>query len=141
LQLIACSERATKYYPKYEDASIDGAVKRGWIPEIVPKTATEIYEQHDLDTNEVWIRFNVQGKENGGVTAGLKKLTDDEISKIKLMYPAKVNWWFEVLIQQSPSNDNALNAEVFRVKCNGDGYLAIDRVSEKAYYWCTNDKP
>jgi len=57
------------------------------------------------------------------------------------MYPAKVNWWFEVLIQQSPSNDNALNAEVFRVKCNGDGYLAIDRVSEKAYYWCTNDKP
>lgn len=63
-QLVACSERATKFYPKYEDAANDGAVKRGWIPEIVPKTATEIHEHHNLDTNEVWIRFNVPSLES-----------------------------------------------------------------------------
>ena len=140
-QLIACSERETKYYQKYENATNDDAVKRGWIPEIVPKTATEIHEQHDLDTNEVWIRFNVSREEKNRVTAGLKKLTDDEISKIKLKYPSKTSWWFEGLIQQSPSNDNALNSEVFLINCNGDGYLAVERDSERVYYWCTGGKP
>lgn len=140
-QLIACSERATKYYPKYEDAASDSAVKRGWIPEIVPKTATEIHEQHDLDTNDVWLRFNVPSLGKGKLSAGLKGLTDEEISKIKLKNPSKADWWFEGLIQQSPSNDNALNAEVFRVNCNGDGYLAIDRSTQRVYYWCTGRKP
>ncbi len=39
LFLSGCSERLTEYYPKYEDAVKDGAVKRGWIPEIAPTTA------------------------------------------------------------------------------------------------------
>ena len=138
--LTACSERATKFYPKYEDAANDGAVKRGWIPEIVPKTATEIHEQHDLDTNEVWIRFNIPSLDRSRLTAGLKKLTDEEISKVKLKAP-KANWWFEGLIQQSPANDNALNAEIYAVKCNGDGYLAFDRTSQRVYYWCMSRKP
>lgn len=141
LLVIACSEQATKFYPKYEDAANDGAVKRGWIPEIVPKTATEIHEHHNLDTNEVWIRFNVPRLDRNRLTAGLKKLTDEEIAKIKMKHPSKVSWWFEGLTQQSPANDNALNSEVFRVNCNGDGYLASDRVSERVYYWCTGRKP
>lgn len=129
--VIACSERVLTFYKKYEDAAKEGAVQRGWIPEIVPKNAREIHEQHDLDTNEVWVRFYIQKEEKSRVTAGLKKLTDDEILKIKLKYPSKANWWFEGLVQQSPSNDNALNAEIYSVKCNGDGYLALERTSQQ----------
>jgi len=50
LFLSACSERFTAYYPKYEDALKAGAVKCGWIPEIIPKMAIDIHEQHDIDT-------------------------------------------------------------------------------------------
>lgn len=140
LLLSACSERPTSYYPKYEDALKDGAVKRGWIPEIVPETATEIHEQHDIDTNDVWIRFTVSGSEKSRLIAGLKRLRDDEIIKQKLRYPSEASWWFEGLIQQSPADDNALNAEVYSAKCDEGriGGLALDRTSHRVYYWCSS---
>ena len=139
LFLFGCSERPTEYYPKYEDAVKDGAVNRGWIPEIVPTTATEIHEQHDLDTNEVWIRFTLPRSSREQVTTGLKRLSHDEILEVRVRNPSSGDWWFEGLIQQHPANDNALNAEIYAVKCYEDksGYIAFDRTSEKVYYWCT----
>ena len=136
--LSACSEVSTSYYPTYEAAVKDGAVKRGWIPEIVPESATELHEEHDLDTNNVWLRFNLSNSEKSRLTAGLQKLSHQDISKTKLRYPSKADWWFEGLIQQSPANEGALNADIYTLKCyNGkNGYLAFDRVSEKVYYWC-----
>ena len=77
--LSACSERFTEYYLTYDEALKKGAIQRGWIPEVIPKTATEIYEQHDLDTNQVWIRFSLPSIEKDKITTGLKKLTHDEI--------------------------------------------------------------
>jgi hypothetical protein len=50
-------ERVDAFYPTYEAAKRDGPVSRGWIPSFVPPSATEIYEEHDLDTNQVWIRL------------------------------------------------------------------------------------
>lgn len=135
--LSGCSERFTEYYPTYDTAAKKGAIQRGWIPETVPKTAIEIYEQHDLDNNEIWLRFSVPAVEKDKITTGLKKLTHDEILKIKLRNPSKVNWWFEGLIQQSPANDNALNAEIYVVirESGKTAYVAVDRVSSQIYYW------
>jgi len=137
--LLACSERQTHHYPKYEDAVKDGAIKRGWVPEIVPTTAIEIYEQHDLDTNDVWIRFTLSSSERELITRKLKMLSHEEILKIKLRNPSNAHWWFEGLIQQSPANDNALNSNVYAVKCfdGKNGYIAFDSTSQKVYYWCT----
>ncbi len=133
--LLACSERPIEYYQKYEDAVACGAVKRGWIPAAVPPTATEIHEQHDPDTNEVWIRFTVPTSKKDRLTAGLQKLADDAIIKLKIRYPSK--WWFDGLVQQSPANDAALNAEVYAVKDDGKrrAYMAFHRASDKVYYW------
>jgi hypothetical protein len=137
--LLACSERQTNHYPKYEDAVKDGAINRGWLPEIVPATAIEIYEQHDLDTNDVWIRFTLSSSERESIIRNLNILSHKEIIEIKLRNPSSVNWWFEGVIQQSPENDNALNANIYAVKCFGgrNGYIAFDRTSQKVYYWCT----
>lgn len=136
--VFGCSERFTEYYPRYEDAMQDGAVKRGWIPGIVPITASEIHEQHDLDGNDVWIRFEAPRLDRNRLARGLKKLSDDEILKLKLRYPMRAEWWFEGLIQQSPANDNALNAEIYTVKCHDDrpSYVALDQTSPRVYYWC-----
>jgi hypothetical protein len=139
LLLFACSERPTEYYPKHKDAVKAGAVKRGWIHEIVPATATEIHEQHDLDTNDLWIRFTLATSDKDRLVPGLKRLSHDEILRVKARKPSSVDWWFEGLIQQSPANDNALNAEIYVVKCGEDksGFIAFDRTSQRVYYWCT----
>jgi len=138
LLLSACSERFTAYYPKYEDALKAGAIKRGWIPEIIPKTATDIHEQHDIDTNEVWIRFDLPSADKNRLMAGMRKLTDREILNLRVGHPSRADWWFENLIQQQPANNNALNAEIYVVKCREDknGYMAFDHISQMVYYWC-----
>jgi hypothetical protein len=137
--IVGCSERLTVYYPKYEDAVKDGAIKRGWIPGLVPATATEIHEQHTLDTDDVWVRFAIPTSEKNRLTAGLKRLSDTEIQKVKVRWPSRTNWWFEGLIQQSPANDNALYAEIYIVQCREKklGYIAFDLSSQSVFYWCT----
>lgn len=136
--LLGCSDRITTYYPTHAAAVKEGSVQRGWIPEMIPTSATEIYEQHNLDTNEVWLRFNIPIYDRDKMITGLRKLSQQEIQKMKFRYPSMVNWWFEGFIQQSPANDNALNADIYIIKSkdkNKSAYLALDRSSSKIYYW------
>jgi hypothetical protein len=53
----ACNEDQHARYATYADAVHDGAVERGWIPDYVPRGATEIAEVHNLDTNAQLLRF------------------------------------------------------------------------------------
>lgn len=39
-------------YTSYDELIEDGAVVRGWFPNWIPKSLTEIEEIHDLDTNQ-----------------------------------------------------------------------------------------
>ena len=142
LLLSACSERFTAYYPKYEDALKAGAIERGWIPEIIPKTATDIHEQHDLDTNEVWLRFDLPSADKDRLIAGMRRLTAREISNVRISHPSRTDWWFEDLVQQAPANDNALNTnDIYALKYRGNksGYMAFEEISQRVYrvyYWC-----
>jgi len=53
LFLVAgCGETSTARYATREEAAKDGAILRGWLPEWLPASASEIYETHDLDTNK-----------------------------------------------------------------------------------------
>lgn len=139
--LASCSEDFYSYYPTYEAAIKDGSLERGWLPKIIPSSSSEIHEQHNIDSNEVWISFNLPASEKEKITNNLKKLRHKEIVQIKLLLPYKrAKWWFEGLIQQTPANDNALNAEIFTLPCNiesSKAYLAFDRTGSKVYYWCT----
>ncbi len=50
-------ERPRAYYVDLQDARFHGAVERGWIPPVLPESARNIQEWHDLDSNEGQIRF------------------------------------------------------------------------------------
>jgi hypothetical protein len=139
LLLLSCSDEFYSFYKTHDEAVQDGALKRGWVPTILPTSSTEINEQHDLDTNEVWIRFNLSENEREEFTKSLRKLSHEEILKIDLRYPSRADWWFEGLIQKSPANDAALNADIYTISCDDTGktgYLAIDCCSSHIYYWC-----
>lgn len=58
--LCGCSDSIESYYPT-KDAALDaGAIDRGWIPAALPDIAVDLREQHDVDTNEVWLRFRIE---------------------------------------------------------------------------------
>jgi hypothetical protein len=64
--LDSCSENVERHYPDAAAARANLALGRDWywIPPIVPDSATNIWEFHNIDTNRTWGCFDVQ---DGGV--------------------------------------------------------------------------
>ena len=46
------------HFDNYTEAQASGIMDRGWVPHYIPRSATDIHEQHDLDTNWVKMTFN-----------------------------------------------------------------------------------
>ncbi len=55
---------------KYEDIEVvkeNKAIQKGWVPAILPHTAYEITETHDLDTNTVFGNFKYKEQDEAGL--------------------------------------------------------------------------
>lgn len=136
--LYLSSDISTNFYTDIESVISDGAIKRGWIPKDIPLSAKNIHEQHNLDTNLVFIRFEINQKEWEQITKKLQKLTPSEIENIDNTYPYDVDWWFECLIEKCPSNDGGLYSEIFHgifEQRHGKAYLAKDKFKDIVYFW------
>ena len=131
---FACQyiEEPYRFYETHTDELYMG----NWVPKIFPKDITNVHEQHDIDTNEVWVRFD-KGAEPVS-THIMKKLSNAEIYNLKLSKPFLASWWFDGLVEQRPANDAALYADVFRGSCgeNMESFLAISRTNTNVYWWC-----
>lgn len=91
--LIQYVEVDDNYYKTLQAAERDGAVERGWIPPILPASSKEIYERHDIDTNEVWIRFQFNTRGFPGFVSNLKRLNLLEIKSLNLWGLRDSRWW------------------------------------------------
>jgi len=60
------------YNNKYEVIS-DGAIKRGWIPNIIPDSSYEIINTHNIDTNEIAGSFKYLEKDENTFLNYLEK--------------------------------------------------------------------
>ena len=57
--LSGCFLTRYEVYATYDDAKLDGAFERGWLPEWLPQSASEIHEAHDLDSNQRAFSFRL----------------------------------------------------------------------------------
>ena len=57
VSMISCS-KAPNQYESYSDAVKAGVVDKGWIPQFVPKGATDIFETHSVEANSSRIEFS-----------------------------------------------------------------------------------
>jgi hypothetical protein len=131
-------ERPISEYSTLDDAMQAGAVARGWIPNGLPASARSLWEQHDLDTNQVFLRFELPEGDRCSLADGLRlrELSQDEIRRLDVPRPWSRTLWFEGLIQQAPANDAALNARVYVSQRNDyPALVAVDRLSEAVYVW------
>jgi hypothetical protein len=59
LLIAGCTDRYEASFATYADAKSRGALERGgWLPDFLPESATEIREEHDIDSNELWVTFS-----------------------------------------------------------------------------------
>ena len=50
-------EEAKSEFANYAEAKASGIMDKGWVPTYIPKSAVDIQEQHDIDTNWVKMTF------------------------------------------------------------------------------------
>lgn len=133
-------ERPVAEYATLEDAGRDGAIARGWIPPGLPASAHSLWEQHDLDTNRGFLRFELPERDRTELADALRlrELSHDEIGRLRVPLPWNRERWFEGLTQQAPANDAALNAFIYRSqRADYPAFVAIERRSEVVYVWTT----
>jgi hypothetical protein len=51
---VAHFENPSSRFSTYEELKGSGLIERGWVPEFLPRSATDIAESHDVDTNRGW---------------------------------------------------------------------------------------
>ena len=51
--IASCSDIQKNAYNDKKEVINDNAIQRGWIPEIIPDSAFQIIEEHNLDTNSI----------------------------------------------------------------------------------------
>lgn len=81
LSLAGCSEQVEETYPTWAEAQRAGAVARGWIPALVPSSAREIEDSHDLDTNRQTLRFTAQPSDVPAMVEGLRSVSAETESR------------------------------------------------------------
>ncbi len=72
------SDMQINKYPNLQEVKNDTAIQRGWIPAILPDSAYNIVESHDLDTNTIFGSFNYKEKDEETFIQHLTDLNDAE---------------------------------------------------------------
>ncbi|MCD9483382.1 hypothetical protein GLP25_09300 [Photobacterium phosphoreum] len=87
-------EQPKSYFKNYASLEKSGLIKRGWVPNFIPKSATCIYEQHNIDTNWVKMTFKFDPSDTSLMSAACSVqknqeaiiyLCNDWGSKIKII--------------------------------------------------------
>ena len=90
--IVSCSENIDTFYADIHDSRLVEAIGKGWVPGILPGSAREIYETHNLDTNRVWMKFKFSSADIKIMIKKLKMVSQDEMGKMEFHNPG-VKWW------------------------------------------------
>lgn len=77
-------ENTRSQYANYKELS--GAIEAGWLPAYFPRSATDIREGHNIDTNRVWASFKYDARDISDLRKICKVLAENE-SGLKLLCP------------------------------------------------------
>ena len=94
LALAGCgpSYERTEHYPTREDAVRAGAFSRGWLPQWLPASSREIWETHDQDSNDLYLKFECDKPEIESFlkAAGATPIAERERPQLPII---SESWW------------------------------------------------
>jgi hypothetical protein len=125
VMLIGCRETQVNIYSSATEARAHGAIERGWVPRLLPPSATIIREKHDMDTNECWGRFDFKANDRSGLAF---MVTPAERAVEACVRDPGVSWW---PLHGSPSQ----TFQTYKSKDDDRLFLKIDWHTGTAYYW------
>lgn len=124
---IACNERREASYADLATAERAGAIRQGWIPDWVPRSAREIRELHDLDTNQSMLSFRYDPNDLLTVPSTCSQVRPSEVSPA----PFRASWW----PNDVPPSAFVTHRHAFFACEPGRAFLAISDGQGEAHYW------
>jgi hypothetical protein len=124
-------EIASSQYKSYaEISSIPNIFEAGWIPEWLPKSAENIMESHDIDTNVSWVIFTFSDSDNfySNCSQLMKNNAPVPDKSTAKRFPEFVS----VAIDQIILNDKL---SFFSCDFKKNRFLAVDREKHIGYVW------
>lgn len=115
LFLFACSDTVKNRFMHYDDLAASGIIARGWVPADFPENTFNIREQHNLDSNRVWL----ESEFSGDLPFHERTLSPLDKPAVKSQLVKKFNLDGESL-QFSAISDNE--------------FIAVDAENKKFYY-------
>lgn len=123
-------EVTSSSYETYDEiASNPRTFEAGWIPRWLPRSATNISESHDLDTNDVWIVFSFAAED---------RFHEDcqEIEKTELRLPNESDVRrFPNFVIDAVSEIRSGSIIFYRCGDDTSHLLAVDHTNVRAYIW------
>ncbi|EIV8468510.1 hypothetical protein MA794_004593 [Vibrio vulnificus] len=74
LVLTGCSDIVQSHYDNYQQAQADQLFERGWLPDVLPVSTTQIEVANDLDNNTSQGSFLIAEEEMGQFLSQLQPL-------------------------------------------------------------------
>jgi hypothetical protein len=128
---MGCDDDFEESYATAGDARKAGAVDRGWIPAVIPASATNLRERHNVDTNEVAGTFRIPLGEVPELLARLNNVGEGESVRGTRIHPEP---WPEIL-----------KGELSQPRLQGEGIhlardterrvFAVNRNTGEVHYW------
>ena len=124
--------------PQNEYARVNDEVfLGGWVPRLLPPTAREIRTQHNIDTNEVWVRFKLDTRNFSPAELGFRPL-EPTSWPTEVRRPRHASWWFKSL-SKFASSDPKLYLGACQPASSGvparAGHMLL--VAGEVYLWCS----
>lgn len=125
--LTGCGDIVERYCASYDSAKASGAMKRGWIPGWLPKSAQNINEAHSIDTNESLLSFEFSSADWESIQHRCVGIAYSALREPGI----KAEWWPRVLPESALSA-----AQLGYYSCeNRSAFMAVNYLERHAYYW------
>lgn len=86
--LYSCRRMETphRYFARHDNSLYDGL----WVPSIFPTDIRQVHEQHNIDTNEVWVKFTLGSRAFSPIAHGYK---ETHMNPAAVRAPFFALWW------------------------------------------------
>lgn len=124
--LAACGEYKEVSYSDFAAAKADGAMARGWIPEWIPRSAVQIQEAHDLDSNRSALALRFSEKEVWALPPTCKQISQADAPNSPVQPPG----WPDDM----PASSAVTHRHVYYA-CEENSFVAVSQSQGEFFHW------
>jgi hypothetical protein len=127
LLLLACSDARHERYSSYAELASAGAGPRSWFPECTPKSAYDLENRHDLDSNQVAGHFRLPKRDIAAFGCGqLVSVSETQLN------PQLEGW--PHCLRGNVTNETVRSCGM-KGYADGNFSVVVDPRSSSVFYW------